>query len=835
MAVTFNFKEEEFNRISPFYILINELLIIESNGKSLKKIHNNTASQLFFDNYKIKSPNLINLNFNSLLSITNQCIIIESLKKKKTSLRGQIVYLTGTNQLLFMGSPWFNSFEDLINYKLTIKDFAFYDSISNMQHILKTPVNTNGDLWQLLAFVNMHKEGLNTTTKKYHDIALFSTQNKVSLANVNGHDISDIKKNQQKIEQIEQKIRGALENGIAGIITHDLYGIILSLNSMVGKIYGYQDDEMVGQSISKFMLDEDKPLFESAYLKQIKSEKQAKGIFRVLNKNGNLIYTLYSIFLKEETGKEPYIIAFSVDITEKIMAEKQLKIAQKLTAQMAQSKQNFLANMSHEIRTPMNAIMGMAGQLSKTKLDNNQKFYLDIINSASENLLVIINDILDLSKIEAGKLSLEKIGFEPKKVIGRAMQVMMHKAQEKGLNFTNSFCDIKLASVLLGDPYRFNQILLNLLSNSIKFTTKGTVDITCSVIDDSANKQKIKVTVSDSGIGMDDEFAENLFEKFTQEDDSTTRNYGGTGVGMSICKELIALMDGEISVRSKKYVGTIISFIVELEKGSIEDLPKNIADISDSKILEGKKILITDDNEMNHLVAGTILQSYGAIIEKAYNGKDALEKIKTNNFDIVLMDVQMPIMDGLEATSIIRKTISKNLPVIALTAFAIKGDDDKCINAGMNDYLTKPFAQNQLVGVVAKWLGKNIAPDNIEQTKSAVQNKLYDLSKLKDIAKDNIDFLNKMVNLFVDQTPLAILDIQTAYFNQDFETVRKLAHKIKPSLDSLCVSSLKDVIREIEAEAVNYKTSIRLEELINYTNDIVSKTILQLKEELKLN
>jgi PAS domain S-box-containing protein len=645
-----------------------------------------------------------------------------------------------------------------------------------------------------------------------------------------GVDITQIKKIQRQIEQSEKKYRDVIDNSLAIVTTHDLNGNFISVNPVVGKIYGYKDEEMIGHALTEFMPAEDKSLFQNQYLDKIKLDKQASGIFRVLHKDGKIIYSLYNNFLKEEPGEQPYVIGFAVDITDRIEAEKQLKIAKKVTEEMAQTKQNFLANMSHEIRTPMNAIMGMTNQLFKTALNKDQQFYLNIIHSASDNLLIIINDILDLSKIEAGKLTIENIGFEPQAVIDRAMQVMMHRAEEKGLKFTNSFCDTKLSPVLLGDPYRLNQVLLNLISNAVKFTAKGTVDITCKVIKDAEDKQKIEATVTDTGIGMDDSFAKNLFEKFSQEDDSTTRKYGGTGLGMSICKELVALMGGEIKVTSKKGIGTSMSFIIELQKGTEKDLPVKETTQTDTKLLAGKKILVTDDNEMNQLVAATMLQNYGAEITEAFNGQEAIDKIKVNQFDIVLMDVQMPVMDGLEATKIIRATISKDLPIVALTAFAIKGDNDKCMDAGMNDYLTKPFEESQLLSIVSKWLGK-AAPKKIEvvQDVTIAEGPLYDLSKLHDIARGNAAFIDKMVTLFIEQIPPAVKEIQEAYDQKNYEIIKKVAHRIKPSIDNMGIATLKPVIREIELLALENPHSPKLNDLIKQIDNTLKKVIESLQ------
>lgn len=645
-----------------------------------------------------------------------------------------------------------------------------------------------------------------------------------------GIDISAIKQIQRQIEESEKRYRDVIDNSLAIITTHDMDGKFISVNPMVSKIYGYTNDEMIGHSLTDFLTPEDKVYFEANYLNQITKNKNFSGTFRVLHKNGNIIYTLFNNFFKEEAGKEPYVIGFAVDITERIKAEKELKRAKEITEELAQSKQNFLANMSHEIRTPMNAIMGMAGQLGKTNLDKDQSFYLNTIRSASDNLLVIINDILDLSKIEAGKLTLEKIGFEPREVIGRAMQVMKHKAEEKGLAFTNSFCDSKLSQVLLGDPFRLNQVLLNLISNAIKFTDKGSVDISCSVMEDTISQQKIRATVKDTGIGMDEIFAQNLFEKFSQEDESVTRKYGGTGLGMSICKELADLMGGKIYVKSRKGEGTAVIFEITFEKGNLTDLPQKNTTNTDTHIIAGKKILIADDNKMNRLVAGTMLKSYNPVLIQAVNGAEALEKIIEHQPHIVLMDVQMPEMDGIEATRIIRNTISETLPVIALTALAIKGDEQKCKDAGMNDYLSKPFEETQLVNMVSKWLGSQRGINSITATKELPAQALFSLSKIEELAQGDATFVEEMIDVFIEQAALSVDQMKTAFEKGDAAAIKKVAHRLKPSIDNLCIDILKTTTREIEANAEILFANKGLQPKLAHMESVLAKIITQLKK-----
>jgi len=507
----------------------------------------------------------------------------------------------------------------------------------------------------------------------------------------------------------------------------------------------------------------------------------------------------------------------------------EIELLLKGAQEASQLKSEFLANMSHEIRTPMNAIMGMANQLGKTPLDDSQQFYLNTIHSAADNLLIIINDILDLSKIEAGKLAIENIAFEPKLIVERVMQVMMHKAQEKGISLTNSFCDAQLSPILIGDPYRINQVLLNLISNAVKFTEKGNVDISCGVVHDQGDDQVVQIIVKDTGIGMDKSFVKNLFQKFSQEDESVTRRFGGTGLGMSICKQLVELLGGTIQAESEKGLGTTVTCVLPFKKGKTEDLPVKENTIISSTILEGRKILITDDNEINRLVASTILKNYGAITAEAINGADAVEKIRQSDFDIVLMDIQMPEMDGIEATRIIREEISKTLPVIALTALAIQGDEIKFRNAGMNDYLSKPFEENKLLRVLARWLDKVIVPE-VEPAKHVKKDaRLYDLSKLKDIARGNDAFIDKMIQMFIHQGPESVKEIIDAHNARDYQKVNKTAHRLKTSINTMGIQSIREEIQTIELASEEAQNAEGFGAVISKLDAVISEVVLHLQ------
>lgn len=639
-------------------------------------------------------------------------------------------------------------------------------------------------------------------------------------------DITNKKHAEEQLRIQEEKYRNIIANMNLGLLEVDKTDKIQFANQSFCNISGYSLDELINKNAAQLFT-------KGANLDFVhtKTDLRKKGIsdayeIAIKNKTGNVRWWFVSGAPRyNDKGEHIGSIGIHLDITDQKKMEQNLIEAKKQAENSTKAKEIFLANMSHEIRTPMNAILGMSHQLAKTSLDEKQHFYLDTIRSAAENLLVIINDILDLSKIEAGKMHIEKINFIPKRIVGSVMQVLQHKAEEKGLNLINSFCDPDLSSVLIGDPYRLNQILINLVGNAIKFTEKGYVDLSCKVITDNQNIQIIRIKVKDTGIGMEKEFVEKIFEKFNQEDISVGRRYGGTGLGMSICKELINLMDGSIEIKSKKNEGTTVAFTIPFTKGKAEHLPVKETYTVDTQIIGGKKILIVDDNEMNRLVATTILSNYQADLKEVVNGEEAIEAFNQNTYDLVLMDVQMPVLNGIEATSIIRNTIKSTVPIIALTANAIKGESEKCLSVGMNDFIAKPFEEQELIRKIVNWLEKE---ENFSKNHITATIPLYDLTKLEQISEGDNIFIKKMISLFIEQMPVTMNEIKQAYDENNLDTVGTLIHRIKPAINNMGIKSLENKILKIESLTEKNIKTVELHSLINEAADIIKEVVHKL-------
>lgn len=359
-------------------------------------------------------------------------------------------------------------------------------------------------------------------------------------------------------------------------------------------------------------------------------------------------------------------------------------------------KEAFLANMSHEIRTPMNAIIGFSDILSKRELGEEERDYVKTIKSAGENLLTIINDILDISKIEAGMMTFEEHTFSVKEIFKSLQVMLMGKANEKGLELIFS-CDEDVPDSLTGDPTRLTQIIINLAGNAIKFTQKGNIHVSARVLWKENDTAILEFLIKDTGIGIPEDKLEHIFERFRQAESHITRKYGGTGLGLSIAKQLVQLQGGRLSVKSKIKTGSVFSFVIPYKRSEAVMLTHEvIGEKYNMGQLSELNILLVEDNQLNVKLILSLFSEYKLKVEVAENGSVALEKIRGQNFDIVLMDMEMPVMNGYETATIIRHEMKNSIPIIAMTAHAMAGERERCLSLGMNDYISKPINANLL-------------------------------------------------------------------------------------------------------------------------------------------
>ena len=495
-------------------------------------------------------------------------------------------------------------------------------------------------------------------------------------------------------------------------------------------------------------------------------------------------------------GSLNVIVGYSLDITERVHTEQQLRHAKLAAESAVRAREQFLANMSHEIRTPMNAILGMSQLLAKTLLAPEQDGYRQAITTSAEHLLVIINDILDLSKLEAGKMTLEQVGFVPTHLLAEVEQTLHYKAVEKGLSLVVQLTPA-VPAVLLGDPYRIRQVLLNLAGNAIKFTEAGQVTIGCDyepAADGTAGA--VVFRVEDTGVGIEPEFVASIFQEFSQADSSVTRKFGGTGLGLSICRNLLKLMGSEVQLTSERDLGTVMSFSLRLPVGTRLDLtPKEVL-APDSPIrldLRNKQVLLVEDNRFNRQIAKTFLAHAHVQVTEAEHGAVAVELARHQRFDLSLMDIQMPVMDGYAATALLRQQLGLATPIVALTANAINGEREKCLAAGMNGYLTKPFREEELLKIVSKWaLGPAAAGDPAQAGPAGAllpapavlppRTSLYQIDELLHVGQGDPEFVTFMLETFVESCEEARLGLAQGLADGDVERLKTTAHTLKPNL-----------------------------------------------------
>jgi len=513
-------------------------------------------------------------------------------------------------------------------------------------------------------------------------------------------DITALKNTQQTLALGEKQYRDLMTYSQALIGTCDMAGNILTMNPALAKLLCEDAAAMRGTSVTTHMLPEDQDAF-AAYLVRIAAVGDDEGVLRVRPRGSDeLHYLLYHNFVVREAGHAPYIISHAHDITHRVLASKEMKRA-KLAAEAAvRARENFLANMSHEIRTPMNGVLGVANLLAKTPLTAEQQEYLGIIRSSGQHLLAVLNDVLDMAKIASGKLEMNIESFNLCDSISQVVHPMALQAQEKGIVFAGMpLRESCPHPVVQADAHRLNQIILNLLSNAIKFTPAGgKVHLTSQMVAETTTTLTIRFEVADTGIGMTSEVLARIFESFTQAYANTARHFGGTGLGLSISRALVEQMGGQLTVVSIPDQGSKFTFTLTLPKATAKALPSTSTDL-DTGALRGVRVLLVEDNDINRMVASWTMQAWDVVVTEAEGGAEALQLFEEQPFDIVLMDIQMPGMSGLEATALLRQhpdARRARIPVLALTANAFQTDHERYLAADMDDCLAKPFEEPEL-------------------------------------------------------------------------------------------------------------------------------------------
>jgi PAS domain S-box-containing protein len=641
------------------------------------------------------------------------------------------------------------------------------------------------------------------------------------------------------------------------LVTINTEGKITDMNEALVNSTGMTRLELTDSDFFDYFTQQQKA--REVYQEVFEKGFVADSPLTIRHKDGKLTDVLFngSVY-KDDKGNVLGVVIVARDVTEqkriatelieaRVFAELATEIAEeaKKSAESAtiiaknavKTKQQFLSNMSHEIRTPMNAIIGFTKVILKTDLTTKQKEYLEAIKMSGDALIVLINDILDLAKVDSGKMTFEKIPFKMKASISAMLHLFETKIQEKNLRLIQVYDD-KIPTNIIGDPVRLHQIILNLVSNAVKFTTKGKITVSVDLLHEDAENVIIQFAVTDTGIGIAEEKIEKIFENFQQASSGTSRLYGGTGLGLAIVKQLIEPQGGNIIVKSKVNEGSTFSFTLPFQKANVDaELESEILEL-DSEV-KNIKVLVVEDIPLNQLLMKTLLDDFGFQYDMAENGKIAIDKLKNNDYDIILMDLQMPIMNGFEATEYIRNTMISKIPIIALTADVTTVDLAKCKAVGMNDYLAKPVDEKLLYSKIVTILKKPALVKLAEKQKDmkVVKEKIkyINLVYLNQRTKSNPALMVEMIASYLQQTPPLINTIKQSLEEKNWELLGAAAHKMIPSFSIMGISTdFENMAKKIQEFAMAQEKTEGVADLVLQLEKICLLACEELQEELNI-
>ena len=652
--------------------------------------------------------------------------------------------------------------------------------------------------------------------------------------------------------RIANYARSLIEASLDPLFTISPEGKITDMNNASVNITGVSRENLIGTDFFDYFTEPRKA-------REVYREVFANGFvsdYPLTIRDGKLTDVLFngSVY-KDDKGAVLGVVVVARDITEqrriekenteaKVFAELATLIAEeaKIQAENAtriaenavKAKQQFLSNMSHEIRTPMNAIIGFTKVLMKTELSAKQREYLTAIKMSGDALIVLINDILDLAKVDAGKMIFEQTPFKLELSISAMLHLFDTKIQEKNLVLIKEY-DKHIPEILVGDPVRLHQVILNLVSNAVKFTTKGSITVSICMLKEDEETVTIEFSIADTGIGIAENKIDKIFENFQQASSGTSRLYGGTGLGLAIAKQLVEAQDGTIRVQSKLNEGSVFSFVLTFLKTKVEAETAAVMIALDPDI-KNIRVLVAEDIPLNQLLMKTLLDDFGFERDIASNGKIALELMEKASYDIILMDLQMPEMNGFEATDYIRNQLHSNVPIIALTADVTTVDLAKCKAVGMNDYIAKPVDERLLYTKIVSLVKKPLlVKDPGEEILADSENKkarCIDLEYLIRRTKSNPKLMMEMISLYLEQTPHLIHTMKQSFRDRDWNSLHAAVHKMIPSFAIMGISTdFENMAKKVQEYAGAQQQTDGIKDLVLQLGNICTQACLELEEE----
>jgi len=819
------YQTEEKEKRAAELVIADKELAYQTGEKERREIAN---KELEAFSYSLKLASQYSL---SLIEASLDPLVTINTEGKITDMNEALTIITGMSREELKGSDFFDYFTEPQMAREVYQEVFAKGSVADSPLVLR---HKDGKLTDVLFNGSVYKDGNGNV------LGVVVVARDVTAQNL-----------------LSQYSLSLIEASLDPLVTISTEGKITDMNQATVNIIGMTREELTGTDFLDYFTEPQKA--REVYQEVFAKGSVADSPLTLRHKDGKLTDVLFngSVY-KDDRGNVLGVVIVARDVTDQkriatelteaiVFAEMATEIAEvaknkaessTLIAENAvKAKQQFLSNMSHEIRTPMNAIIGFTKVLLKTELSSKQKEYLTAIKMSGDALIVLINDILDLAKVDAGKMVFEQVPFKLAVSISAMIHLFETKIWEKNLLLIKEY-DERIPEVLLGDPVRLHQIILNLVSNAVKFTSKGSITVSVRLVSDDEEKVSIEFSVKDTGIGISESKKTTIFDNFQQATSGTSRLYGGTGLGLAIVKQLVEPQGGTIKVDSKLDEGSTFSFILTFQKtteeADVEVVPTEL-DSENNNI----KVLVVEDIPLNQLLMKTLLDDFGFERDMAENGRIAIEKLKSKQFDIILMDLQMPEMNGFEATDFIRNRMHSDIPIIALTADVTTVDLAKCRAVGMNDYIAKPVDERILYSKIVALTKKATdltdlivineeSPDLIEIKKI----KCIDLDYLNTRTKSNPQLMMEMISLYLEQTPPLISAMKKALQNKDWESLHASVHKMIPSFAIMGMSvDFENMARKVQDYVGVLQQTDSINKMVVQLSDVCTQACKELEIE----